>query len=135
MIRREIENDFKALLGRHVEEVVDTRYAFQELDRLPDGFDLPVDRRKPWGTGHAILCCRDEVDGPFVAINADDFYGPTVYESLATVLGSAPSSSDIDEYVMAGYRLGQTLSSHGHVSRGVCTIADDGSLRGHSKSW
>lgn len=129
VIRREIEDDFRTLLGRHIEDVVDTRYAYQELDRLPDGFVLPTNRKKPWGTGHAILCCHHEVDGPFVAINADDFYGPTVYESLADVLGQTPFSSTVDEYVMAGYRLSQTLSAHGHVSRGVCSISNDGSLK------
>ena len=88
-------------------------------------------RKKPWGTGHAILCCRDQVPGPFAVINADDFYGAEPYAALARHLGSLGASppGDVDEFCMAGYVLGSTLSEHGSVARGVCAVGDDGLLR------
>jgi bifunctional N-acetylglucosamine-1-phosphate-uridyltransferase/glucosamine-1-phosphate-acetyltransferase GlmU-like protein len=128
VIRRELEADFRQLVGRHVEPAADVRYVFQELDALPAGVDPAVaqGRKKPWGTGHAILCCRDAVDGAFVAINADDFYGHSPYVDLAGFLGGADPA---ERSCMSGYVLGQTLSEHGTVARGVCVVNDDGELR------
>jgi dTDP-glucose pyrophosphorylase len=128
VIRKELEADFRDRIGRSVEDLVDTRYVFQELDRLPPGFEVPTGRVKPWGTGHAILCCRDDVDSPFAVVNADDFYGASAYEGLAEALQRESPSHDVERYCMAGYQLGRTLSDHGHVSRGVCSVADDATL-------
>ena len=106
-------------------------YAFQERDaRLPAGFVAPADRAKPWGTGHAVLCCRDAVKTNFAAINADDFYGAASYVALADYLKRAQDTPTAHAYAMVGYVLRNTLSEHGHVARGVCQVGPDGYLRG-----
>lgn len=128
VIRRDIEDAFRERIGRTVESRVETAYVFQELDRLPAGFTLPAGRTKPWGTGHAILCARDSVDTPFAAINADDFYGRTAFEVLAGHLRTARDSGGVYDYAMVGYVLENTLSDHGHVSRGVCASGPDSCL-------
>lgn len=130
VIRKEMESDFREAMGRRIEAQVDTDYAYQELDSLPEGFALPPGRTKPWGTAHAVLCASDKVDGPFAAINADDFYGAGAFEALQKHL-SGPAPADCpDEYSMAGYRLVNTLSEHGHVARGVCEVTKNGFLSG-----
>jgi NDP-sugar pyrophosphorylase family protein len=123
VIRREIEGDFREVFGRQIESRIETEYAFQELDALPEAFSVPEGRVKPWGTAHAVLCARDAVPGTFAAINADDFYGPGAFAAVAGHL-----LGDSSDYCMAGYRLENTLSEHGHVSRGVCEVSDDGYL-------
>ncbi len=128
VIRKEIEGAFRARIGRTVESRVETAYVLQELDRLPAGFALPVGRTKPWGTGHAILCARDQVATPFAAINADDFYGRTAFSALAGHLRNAPNSGGIYDYAMVGYVLENTLSEHGQVARGICEAGLDGCL-------
>ena len=125
VIRREIEDAFREKIGRTIESRVETAYILQGLDRLPAGFSLPAGRRKPWGTGHAILCARDIVATPFAAINADDFYGRTAFTALAGHLRSAGDSAGIYDYAMVGYILENTLSEHGHVARGVCTAGEN----------
>jgi hypothetical protein len=125
VIRREIEEAFREKIGRTVESRVETGYVLQELDQLPRGFALPAGRKKPWGTGHAILCARESVDTPFAAINADDFYGPTAFAALAEHLRTARDSGGIYDYAMVGYVLENTLSEHGHVARGVCASGQD----------
>ncbi len=128
IIRRDIEAAFRDTIGRRVERRVETAYVFQDLDRLPAGVRLPPERRKPWGTGHALLLCRAEVATPFAAINADDLYGPSPYEVMAEYLRGAHDGPDGYAYAMAGYVLGNTLSEFGHVARAVCRIAPDGCL-------
>ncbi len=125
VIRREIESAFRERIGRAVEGRVETAYVFQELDRLPPGYALPAGRTKPWGTGHAILCARDEVTTPFAAINADDFYGRTAFAALAGHLRNARDTGGLYDYAMVGYILENTLSEHGHVARGVCASGPD----------
>jgi hypothetical protein len=108
-------------------------YAFQSLQDLPPGFAVPEGRQKPWGTGHAVLCCRDVVQGSFAAINADDFYGRDAFEALAGYLQKAGEDARGGGPLagcMAGYRLGNTLSEHGSVARGVCRVSADGTLEG-----
>jgi NDP-sugar pyrophosphorylase family protein len=122
VIRKAMEAPFREGLGKTIEKIADTAYVFQELDRLPPGFSVPAGREKPWGTGHAILCCKEAVRTPFAVINADDFYGPTSYAALADYLKAAPS------YCMAGFVLKNTLSPHGTVSRGICEVTRDGFL-------
>jgi dTDP-glucose pyrophosphorylase len=128
VIRERMARDFREVLGRHIESLVETRYVHQELDRVPEGFQVPADREKPWGTGHAVLCCRDEIDGPFAVINADDFYGRESFARLGSWLDGARDDGPIQEYCMVGFVLGNTLSSHGHVSRGVCAVTPGGLL-------
>ena len=124
IIRRDIEAPFRAVIDKHIARHAAVEYAFQELDDLPDGYTVPADREKPWGTGHAILACRDIVKEPFGVINADDFYGAEAYETLAGQLrGTDPESSD---YCLVAYVLRNTLSDHGSVTRGVCAL--DGNL-------
>ncbi len=121
VIRKDIEKEFREVAGRRIEKMIDVRYVFQEMDKLPEGYTLPADRAKPWGTGHAVLCAKDEVDFPFIIINADDYYGQSVYKTMHDHLVSS------DEMCMAGYSLKNTLSENGTVSRGVCTT-DNGYL-------
>jgi hypothetical protein len=122
IIRREMEREFREVFGQAVESKVATRYVYQELDALPGEVTPPAGRVKPWGTGQAILCAREAVSNPFVVINADDFYGPSSFGVLADWLRADRSGER--EWCMAGYRLGNTLSEHGSVSRGVCKVRD-----------
>ncbi len=126
IIRRDIEEAFRAIVDVHFAGRVAVDYVFQELDRLPPGFAVPPERKKPWGTGHAILCCRDIVREPFGVINADDFYGRGSFEALAGFLrGADPRAS---QYALVGFTLRNTLSEHGSVARGVCEVDASGRL-------
>jgi len=127
IIRRDIEKEFRAMIGTRYEGRIAVDYAFQQLDDLPDGFSVPEGRSKPWGTTHAIWCAREAIKTPFVAINADDFYGRDAYEILARFLEESPVEST--RFAMAGYRLDRTLSEHGSVARGVCQANADGALQ------
>lgn len=127
IIRRDIEAAFREIIARKIAHAIPVDYAFQALDDLPPGFSSPADRSKPWGTGHAILSARNVVREPFAVINADDFYGRPAYEGLASVL--APVSLDSTRFFLAGYRVADTLSEHGAVSRGVCEVGADGLLK------
>ncbi len=115
VIKHAIEKDFRELVGKRIEKKIDVDYAFQELDKLPSGFTIPTDREKPWGTGHAVLCCKEFVNQPFAAINADDFYGASAYRQINNCL--AKQNGD---YCMVGFRLKNTLTDNGTVARGVC---------------
>ena len=128
VIRREIEATFREKIGRAVEARVATTYVHQELGDLPTGHTLPAGRIKPWGTAHAVLCAAEEVPGSFAAINADDFYGADAFKVLGDYLRTATDRNGVGDYALVGYPLAHTLSEHGHVSRGVCTVAPDGAL-------
>ena len=128
VIRKEIETEFKEFVGSRYEGRVRCEYVFQELDSLPSGFRAPAQRKKPWGTGHAVLVARPKVDHPFVVINADDFYGRSAYEEMARFLTRENVESKIPNYAMVGYSLKDTLSESGSVSRGICRIGSDQSL-------
>lgn len=120
VIRRDIEKDFREIIGKKYEKRINTEYVFQELELVPDGFKVPHNRVKPWGTGHAILCAAQAIDTPFAVINGDDFYGRNAFETLAQFLNSQdPGSND---YAIVAYILKNTLSEHGYVSRGVCSV-------------
>lgn len=118
IIKKDIEKDFREAIGRRIEKIADVEYAFQEIDKVPLGLRVPDGRTKPWGTAHAVWCAKDAVSTSFAVINADDFYGrgafKTIYDYLTGTGGTC----------MVGYRLGNTLTEHGTVSRGVCDIAD-----------
>ena len=117
IIRKDLEKDFREIIGNRIEKLIEVEYAFQELDNLPEGFRKPEGRTKPWGTGQAVFSCKGIVKEPFAVINADDYYGvsafSTIYEKLQTL---APEG----EATMVGYQLQNTVSKNGTVSRGVC---------------
>jgi NDP-sugar pyrophosphorylase family protein len=129
LIRREIEDVFRQRVGQAVEGHIETVYVYQELSNLPPGFSVPPGRTKPWGTGHAVLSCKDVVDGAFGVINADDFYGPDAFHQLAGYLRGAQDRDGIYDYCMVGYVLRNTLSEHGSVARGVCEVSPDSYLQ------
>ncbi|MGB8355087.1 MAG: NTP transferase domain-containing protein [Chthoniobacteraceae bacterium] len=129
VIRRDFEADFRERIGKRYEKRADVDYVYQQLDRLPPGYSVPQERQKPWGTGHAIWCAQDKVKAPFAAINADDFYGAAAYHALAGFFQQMPAREQGPElFSMVGYRLGRTLSEHGTVARGVCTVDAEGYL-------
>lgn len=121
IIKKEIEADFKEKVGRRMEAYFDVRYVFQEVDKIPEGFEVPEGRTKPWGTGHAIACAKDAIDGPFAVLNADDFYGSAGIETIYKFLKEDHAAG---EHAMVGYRLKNTVSENGTVSRGVCNSED-----------
>ena len=127
VIRRDIESAFREKVGAKWEARIPCGYAFQELGDVPDGFAVPADRAKPWGTAHAIRAGRREIAGPFAAINADDFYGAASFRALA---GHLIPERHASGHCMVAFRLGQTLSEHGSVSRGVCLCGEDRLLTG-----
>ncbi len=128
IIRHDLEEDFKAIIGNRIEKICKVEYAFQELGNLPEGFSVPEGRAKPWGTGQAILSCKDVVNEPFVIINADDFYGKEAFVKVHDFLVSNPSDDDMLKFCMAGFILKNTLSENGGVSRGVCVADENGNL-------
>ena len=119
IIKHEIEDDFKAAVGRRMEKYFDVKYVYQQLDMLPAGYKVPEGRSKPWGTGHAVLCARDAVDGSFVVINADDFYGPSAYDAIYSFLSVERPDN---EHAMVAYPLRNTVTENGSVARGVCQV-------------
>jgi UTP-glucose-1-phosphate uridylyltransferase len=126
VIRREIESDFRAIVGGKYESKTDVRYVFQERGKIPSGFVVPDDRSKPWGTAHATLMAKESIQEPFAVINADDFYGAHAYELIQEFLGR--QNRDSTEYAMVGFTLRDTLSEHGHVARGICEVDEEGKL-------
>ncbi len=125
VIRKDIEADFREVLGKRFEKQIDVAYAYQERDALPAGFALPAGREKPWGTAHAVLCAQKQVNEPFAVINADDFYGRDTFRALAGFL-HAPKPAGT--YAMVGFQLQNTLSENGTVARGVCQTDAKGFL-------
>jgi hypothetical protein len=129
IIRKDLEKDFKEVIGNRIEKVIDVEYAFQEMDALPEGFTVPEGRKKPWGTGQAILSCKGIVNEPFVVINADDYYGKKGFQKIYQYLTEDREKEEgIYDMCMAGFVLGNTLSENGTVTRGVCQSGDNGYL-------
>ena len=129
IIRKDLEKDFKEIIGNRIEKEIEVAYAYQELDDLPKGFTKPEGRTKPWGTGQAILVCKDIVKEPFVVINADDYYGREAFVKLHNFLMSEPAYIDGKLNLgMAGFILGNTLSENGAVTRGICDVDARGYL-------
>ena len=126
VIKPEMEADFREVVGSRIAEKVDLCYAYQTLDRLPEGFDVPEGRVKPWGTAHAVLCAADQIEGDFAAINADDFYGAGAFRAAHDFL-AAPHPENM--HAMVGFRIENTLTENGSVSRGVCLTDENGWLR------
>ena len=126
IVKPGMEAEFAEALGSGVQEHFDVRFAPQALDALPEGYAVPAERQKPWGTAHAVLCAAGEIDGPFAVINADDYYGVHAFQTLYDFLAADRPES---EYAMVGFRLKNTVTEHGSVARGVCEV-EDGLLRG-----
>ncbi len=130
IIRRDLEADFKEIIGNRIEKVTKVEYAFQEIENLPEGFEVPADRKKPWGTGQAVLSAKGLIDGPFMVINADDYYGKEgfrkIHDYMVNEMQEEGSQYDL---CMGGFMLENTLSENGGVSRGVCTVDDKGNLQ------
>lgn len=127
VIRHSFEEEFKALFLPKLEGKVEVQLAYQELETLPEGFTKPLDREKPWGTGHAIWVAKHLINEPFAMINADDFYGREAFDIMARHLQHIPKGEK-GLFAMCGYKLGNTLSENGSVSRGVCEVNSDGTL-------
>ena len=129
IIKDMIKKDFMDTVGKRLEKCpMEIRYAFQELDKIPAGCEIPAERTKPWGTSHAVLCAKEEIgNAPFAVVNADDYYGKQAYKELYNFLSKIqdPASSD---YCMVGYRLGNTVTDHGSVARGVCATDENSYL-------
>lgn len=130
IIRKDLEKDFKEIIGRRIEKVTEVEYAFQELTDLPEGVVCPQARTKPWGTGQAVLACRALIKEPFVVINADDYYGREAFVKVHEYLVGEHDESDRMQICMAGFILGNTLSDNGAVTRGVCHVNGAGQLVG-----
>lgn len=127
VIKRENEEDFRKLIDNGAGKYVDVEYAFQELTDLPQGYQMPEGRVKPWGTAHAVLAARHLADGPIAVINADDYYGPGAFQSIYNFLENAEDGEKY-QYCMVGYQIENTLTENGFVSRGVCKTSAEGFL-------
>lgn len=127
IIKREIEAAFKEAIGDRMSKIMDVRYAYQQLEDLPAGYQVPEGRTKPWGTSHAILAARDVIDAPFAVINADDYYGPQAFKEIFDYLSTHQDGEKYD-YAMVGYLLKNTVTENGSVARGVCVENSDGTL-------
>lgn len=127
IIKKENEADFKEAIGNRIEKVMDVEYVFQDIHNIPQGFEIPEGRVKPWGTAHAVLSAIDAIDGPFAVINADDYYGRDAFQKIYDYL-STHEDDDKYRYTMIGYQLENTLTENGYVSRGVCSMNDAGEL-------
>lgn len=130
VIRHDLEDDFREVIGDRIEKVAPVSYAFQELDDIPDGFSVPEGRKKPWGTGQAVLSVRDIVNEPFLVINADDYYGKEVFKKIHDyMISEMDENAPVYDVCMGGFILTNTLSDNGGVTRGVCEVGGDGVLK------
>ena len=129
IIRRDLEEEFRKVIGERIEKITEVEYVFQELDDLPEGFTKPADRTKPWGTGQAVLAAKKVLDEPFIVINADDYYGKEAYVKVHDYLIQEQPEDGKLHICMAGFILGNTLSDNGSVTRGICNI-ENGQLTG-----
>ena len=130
IIRKDIEADFRAGVGRRVEKKCDVEYVYQDISDLPAGFELPDGRKKPWGTGQAVLACRNVIKEPFCVLNADDYYGGEAFRRIHEYISLEKPAADGLDLCMAGYVLGNTLSESGGVTRGLCRVNESGKLQG-----
>ena len=125
ILRKDIEADFREIIGQKIEKVIDVDYVFQSLDDLPAGYTAPADRKKPWGTGQAVLCCKGVVNEPFAVINADDYYGKEAFKKVHDYLVGEGTTDKEYDMCMAGFILKNTLSDNGAVTRGVCVVDEN----------
>ncbi len=125
IIRKDLEKDFKEAIGNRIDKICDVSYAFQEIEDLPEGFTAPEGRKKPWGTGQALLACKDIIEDPFVVINADDYYGKSAFIKVHDYLTGSLEGRDAFGLCLVGFILKNTLSENGGVTRGICSIDED----------
>lgn len=136
IIRRDLEEDFKAIIGRRIEKLLPVQYAYQELTALPEGYGVPAGRTKPWGTGQAVLTIKGMVDCPFLVINADDYYGKEGFKRIHDYMTEQmDDQSEVYDLCMGGFVLSNTLSENGTVTRGVCQVAEDGTLKNVTETY
>lgn len=129
IIRKDLEKDFREIIGNRIEKIAHVEYAFQEMDDLPEGFSVPEGRKKPWGTGQAVLAARDLIHEPFLVINADDYYGKEGFRIIHDyMVNEMKEDGEAYDMCMAGFILSNTLSENGGVTRGVCTVGEGGYL-------
>ena len=130
IIRKDLEKDFKEIIGNRIEKIAPVEYAFQEIDDLPEGFLVPEGRKKPWGTGQAVLAARDVIHEPFLVINADDYYGKEGFKKIHEyMVTEMKEDGDVYDMCMACFILSNTLSENGGVTRGVCSVDENGTLK------
>lgn len=128
IIKKENEENFREAIGDRIAKQLEVAYVYQDLHNIPDGYEVPEGRVKPWGTGHAVLSCIDVIDGPFAVINADDYYGSNAFKMAYDYL-STHEDDGTYRYMMTGYQLENTLTENGHVARGVCVTDENGYLK------
>ena len=130
IIRKDLEKDFKEIIGNRIEKIAPVEYAFQEIEDLPEGFSVPEGRKKPWGTGQAILAARNLIKEPFLVINADDYYGKEGFKKIHDYMVNGMEEKDgVYDMCMAGFILSNTLSENGGVTRGICRVDENGMLQ------
>ena len=138
IIRKDLEKDFKEIIGKRIEKIAPVSYAFQELSDLPEGYSVPEGRKKPWGTGQAVLSAKDLIRKPFLVINADDYYGKeafrTIHDYLVNTMDTEQAREPYD-ICMAGFILANTLSENGGVTRGVCRVGENGILESVTETY
>lgn len=136
IIRRDLEKDFKEIIGHRIEKLLPVEYAYQELEDLPAGYEVTPERTKPWGTGQAVLSVKGMVDGPFLVINADDYYGREGFRRIHEYMAEhMDSQSEIYDICMGGFVLSNTLSDNGTVTRGVCQVDENGYLTNVTETY
>lgn len=136
IIRKDLEKDFREIIGNRIEKVADVAYVYQELDKLPEGYQVPETRKKPWGTGHAILMIKDVVNEPFIVINADDYYGKEGFKKIHDyMVNEMDENAPVYQMCMGGFILSNTLSDNGAVTRGVCELNEDGTLKSVTETY
>lgn len=136
IIRRELEKDFKEIIGHRIEKLLPVEYAYQELEDLPAGYEVTPGRTKPWGTGQAVLSVKGMVDGPFLVINADDYYGQEGFRRIHDYMAEhMDSQSELYDICMGGFVLSNTLSDNGTVTRGVCQVDENGYLTNVTETY
>lgn len=136
IIRKDLEKDFREIIGQRIEKIAPVEYVYQELDRLPEGYSVSEGRKKPWGTGHAVLMVKDLVKEPFMVINADDYYGKEGFCKLHDyMVQEMDTESPVYDICMGGFILANTLSEHGTVTRGVCQMNGDGTLKNVEETY
>ena len=128
IIRKDLEEEFRRVIGERIEKITEVEYAFQALEDLPAGFEKPADRTKPWGTGQAVLAAKAVLNEPFMVINADDYYGPKAFQMLYDYL-TTHEDDELYRYVMIAFHIEKTITENGHVSRGVCQVDENHFLK------